>query len=91
MKTFADFNLQFEQLSECLTCRDGYCSNTSTYNKTGEEYNVQISTNPDYTDIEISATSNSNTNSSSDIVEYFNSEESAVDFLCKNFNAFRCV
>lgn len=91
MKTFADFNLHFEQISECMTCRDGYCSNTSIYIKDGQEYNVQIFTNPDYTDIEISASSNSNTDSTSDIVQQFNSEVSAVKFLCENFINFKCL
>lgn len=91
MKTFADFNLQFEELSDCMTCRDGYCSNTSTYIKNGEEYNVQIFTNADYTDIEISASSNSNTDSSFDLQESFNSETEAVKFLCENFSEFKCL
>ena len=91
MKTFADFNLQFEQLSNCLSCRDGYFSNTSIYNSDGQEYNVQIYTNPAYTDIQISASCNSNTFSDSDISVHFNSEESAVQFLCKNFSSFKCL
>lgn len=91
MKTFKDFKLQFEPLSDCATCRDGYCSNTAIYSKTGEEYNVEIFTNSDFSDIQITATSNSNVNSSEDIDQYFDCEENAVKFLCENFSNFKCI
>ena len=91
MKTFADFKLQFTALSDCATCRDGYCSNTATLSTSGEDYNVEIFTNPYFTDIQILATSNSSSTSESDFDEYFSTEQDAVDFLCANFSNFKCL
>lgn len=90
MKTFKDFNLTFELASNCQSCRDGYCSSTAVYSKTGEDFNLSIYTNPTYTDIQIVANSSSNTDSTQDIEVYFDSEEKAVKFLCENFNDFKC-
>ncbi len=91
MKTFADFKLQFTALSDCATCRDGYCSNTATLSTSGEDYNVEIFTNPDFTDIQIVASSNSSSTSQSDFDEYFSTEQDAVKFLCNNFSNFKCL
>ena len=91
MKSFADFKLQFTALSDCATCRDGYCSNTATLSTSGDDYNVEIFTNPDFTDIQIVASSNSSSTSHSDFDEYFSTEQEAVEFLCNNFSNFKCL
>jgi hypothetical protein len=57
----------------------------------GDDYNVEIFTNPDFTDIQIVASSNSSSTSHSDFDEYFSTEQEAVEFLCNNFSNFKCL
>jgi len=92
MRTFKDLNLNFDFDEEiiCNTCRDGSCHNIATCTKDNVEYSVHISTNPDFTDINVSAVTTSNTESGDDIDEYFTNENDAVEFICKTFTDFKC-
>lgn len=89
-KTFKDLNFHFEIDSNCVTCRDGSCISNAVLQENGEEYNVCVYTNSDYTDIQISASKNSNSSSNTDIDELFTSENDAVTFLCDKFSNFKC-
>ena len=89
-KTFKDLNFTFEIDTSCITCRDGFCLSNATLKSTGEDCNISVYTNPDFTDIQILVSSNSNTGSCEDLEQFFDSEESAVEFLCNSFNGFKC-
>jgi hypothetical protein len=90
MTTFADLGLSFDFDSSCVSCRDGSCHNIVTCKKDGEEYSVHISTNQDYTNINIYATTSASTDSTGGIDKDFTSELEAVKFICDTFNGFRC-
>lgn len=89
-KTFKDLNFTFEIDSSCMTCRDGFCLSNATLKSTNEDCNISVFTNPDFTDIQITVSYNSNTDSNVDLEQFFDSEDSAVEFLCDSFNGFKC-
>lgn len=89
MKTFEDLGLTFEFDSDCATCYDGSCHNTAISKIDGKEYSVHISTNSERDSFRIFACQNANTDEES-IEEEFTDEEVAVNFVCKNFNGFKC-
>jgi len=89
-KTFAEFGLTFEEDADCITCHVGSCHNNVTSRKDGKEYNVHISVDYDTNEYWISASDNSTSDSDSDIFESFENEESAVQFVCANFDWFKC-
>lgn len=89
-KTFKELNFTFELDSNCITCRDGFCLSNATLKSNNEERNICVYTNPDFTDIQIVVHKNSSTESSEDFEKFFDSEESAVEYLCSTFNNFKC-
>jgi hypothetical protein len=90
MTTFAEIGLTFNFDSECVTCKDGNCHNVATCKKDGQDYNVHVSTNQDYTDINIYASCSSSNDSVGNIDKDFSSEKEAVNFLCQTFDSFKC-
>ena len=89
-KTFQDMNVIFSEGSGCHTCRDNSCQNTVPLRRTGEDYNVHISTDPGRTHFVIHATTQTNTASRDDIYASFNKEFDAVKFVCDTFGWFQC-
>ena len=89
-KTFKDLNFTFEEDENCVSCRNGMCISNATLKDSGKEMNVCVYTNNDFTDILITASDNSSTESNSDIEKSFTSENSAVEFLCQTFSNFKC-
>ena len=90
MTTFAELGLSFNFDSDCVTCKDGNCHNIATCKKDGQDYNVHISTNQEYTDINIYATCSASNDSIDNVDMDFTSELDAVRFICETFNGFRC-
>lgn len=89
-KTFTDLNFTFNVDEQCVTCRDGFCLSNATLKETGEDYNVCIYTNHDYSDIQVTASKNSSSDNENDIDNHFESESDAVEFLCSTFSNFKC-
>lgn len=89
-KTFNEMGVNFTAGSGCVTCQDNSCHNTVPLKRTGEEYNVHISTNPSRTKFKIHASLTSNTDTADDISSDFTNEFDAVKFVCETFEWFRC-
>lgn len=89
-KTFKAMGINFSEGSGCHTCRDNSCHNTVPLKRTGEEYNVHISTNPQRTTFRVHASANANTAADDDICSDFNNESDAVKFVCETFEWFKC-
>ena len=86
-KTFKDLGLIFELNSACITCLDNSCHNNLISKIDNQEYHVHISTNNSFSEFLISAT----LLCSSDISEErFYNEFDTTNYLCENFNDFRC-
>ncbi|MGQ2984845.1 hypothetical protein [Flavobacterium sp.] len=91
MKTFEELGLTFNFESDCATCNDGSCHNTSASKIDGQEYFVHISTNKNKDSFYINASLlNANTDDNSEVFEYFDDEGKAVQYLCQNFEGFKC-
>lgn len=89
-QTFKDLGLDFSYDSACITCSNGSCHTIVQSKLDGKEYSVHISVSPDGYTYSVTATENSSTNSNSDIEESFNNETTAVQFVCKTFDGFKC-
>lgn len=87
-KTFEDFGLTFNFDPYCMTCSEGNCHNIVTSKQDGREYHVHISTDREFTVFNIQASENSTTEPVIDVS--FEKEEEAVEFVCKNFEWFKC-
>jgi hypothetical protein len=89
-KTFEEMGLVFSEGSGCHTCRDNSCHNNVPLKRTGEEYNVHISTNPLRTTFRVHASINANTVTDDDLCSDFSKESDAVKFVCDTFEWFKC-
>lgn len=89
-KTFEAMGVIFSEGSGCHTCRDNSCHNTVPLRRTGEEYNVHISTDPERSGFTVHATTHANTEADDDIYADFNDESDAVKFVCDTFEWFKC-
>lgn len=87
-KTFSELKISFKQSSNCYTCDGESCHNNTTH-KNGEEYNVHISTK-DHEYFNIFATTNASTDATNNIDKKSLTELEAVQFICDNFNWFKC-
>ncbi len=89
-KTFEKLKIIFTE-GRCTSCRDGGCHNNTISIKNGIEYNVHIFADFENNFFEITARENPNTESKDDMIEQFNNEHDAADFMCKNFERFTCA
>ena len=89
-KTFEELGVVFSEGSGCHSCRDNSCQNTVPLKRTGEDYNVHISTNPPRTAFRIHASTNASTVADDDIISDFANERDAVKFVCDTFEWFKC-
>jgi hypothetical protein len=87
-KTFKDFGLTFAPDENCITCVRGTCHNNVTKYSDGQEYNVFISTydNSNYYEITMTKLGDS----SDEKIAFFHTEKEAVDYVCQNFDWFKC-
>ena len=86
-KTFKDLGLIFELNSACITCLDNSCHNNLISKVDNQEYHVHISTNNSFSEFLISSTPLSTSETEE---KRFYNEFEATNYLCNNFNDFRC-
>ncbi|MBS1597319.1 MAG: hypothetical protein JST75_03780 [Bacteroidetes bacterium] len=90
IKTFEEMGVNFSEGSGCHTCRDNSCHNTVPLRRTGEDYNVHISTDPGRTTFRVHASVQANTVTDDEICQDFTNESDAVKFVCDTFEWFQC-
>ena len=88
--TFEEIGIYFTVNSSCITCKDHSCHNTAILKSNGAEYNVHISTDLERTEFCITATLDSNTDTSNDIIRIFYNENDAAKFVCNTFEWTGC-